>query len=312
MKYKVGDKVRIRSDLKENEIYDGYVAISNMLELAGEIVTISHILSGTEYVCSLGSKQCYRIKEMGCCWTDDMFEPVSHEDEMDTIVYSRKELQKFVDDLNKITIPVELDTISKDLKKENEKMENDKEMTHREKLEQRLDECRNNSIVKSVEVIVPNKVVKVEIDSCYGLEEYKLVCDPQDTFSIERAIILALVRSYYSDLTIEGVEHEADEFKFYKSNMEDLKNAMKVYKAQLALKEYDEKEKAEQERIRENKKRKKIAQKKRRAARLAEEKLKEQKQAAKIYADALKEVLDKYNIPSSTAAGIQNDMDARL
>lgn len=94
--------------------------------------------------------------------------------------------------------------------------------------------------------------------------------------------------------------------------MEDLKNAMKVYKAQLALKEYDEKEKAEQERIRENKKRKKIAQKKRRAARLAEEKLKEQKQAAKIYADALKEVLDKYNIPSSTAAGIQNDMDARL
>lgn len=65
MKYKVGDKVRIRSDLKEtmnNAIY-GVSVNSEMVKLAGKMVTIDHV-----------NKKIYTIKEYGFAWTDEMFE----------------------------------------------------------------------------------------------------------------------------------------------------------------------------------------------------------------------------------------------
>lgn len=293
MKYKVGDKVKVRqwNDMtKEFEINshgsivtsDGCHFVDDMKEYCGKILEIKRV-AGTRY----------QIKGNDYWWTDDMFEDNTYTD-------------RFNDEMDSLTYVKPLEHLAETRKKEK------KQMTHREKLEQRLEDARLNSIVKSVEVVVPGKVVKVKINEIFGLEEYKLVCDPQDEFSIERAIILALVKNYNSDLTTDGVEYEADKFKFYKSNIEDLKAAMRVYKAQTAIKEYDEKEKVEQERIRENKKRKKIAQKQRRAERLAKEKLSEQKESAKIYADALKEVLAKYDIPSNTATEIQNDMEVKL
>lgn len=65
MKYKVGDKVRIRSDLKEtmnNAIY-GISVNSEMVKLVGKMVTIDHV-----------NKKIYTIKEYGFAWTDEMFE----------------------------------------------------------------------------------------------------------------------------------------------------------------------------------------------------------------------------------------------
>lgn len=65
MKYKVGDKVRIRSDLKEtmnNAIY-GVSVNSEMVKLAGKMVTIDHV-----------NEKIYTIKEYGFAWTDEMFE----------------------------------------------------------------------------------------------------------------------------------------------------------------------------------------------------------------------------------------------
>lgn len=65
MKYKVGDKVRIRSDLKEtmnNAIY-GISVNSEMVKLAGKMVTIDHV-----------NEKIYTIKEYGFAWTDEMFE----------------------------------------------------------------------------------------------------------------------------------------------------------------------------------------------------------------------------------------------
>lgn len=67
MKYKVGDKVRIREDLVTGGNYGGSVAVDDMADMGGSVVTI-------ERVGNLG----YYIEEDpdGYCWTDEMFEPV--------------------------------------------------------------------------------------------------------------------------------------------------------------------------------------------------------------------------------------------
>ena len=65
MKYQVGDKVLVRSDLEEGKKYGVEVVIFNMLYLKGKIVTIEHV----------DHPNCYRIKEDPdqWHWTDEMF-----------------------------------------------------------------------------------------------------------------------------------------------------------------------------------------------------------------------------------------------
>lgn len=65
MKYKVGDKVRVRSDLKACEQYGANIATNGMERLAGKIVTISRV--GYAH---------YLVEGMNYNWTDEMFEPV--------------------------------------------------------------------------------------------------------------------------------------------------------------------------------------------------------------------------------------------
>lgn len=67
MKYKVGDKVRIREDLVTGGNYGGSVAVDDMIDMGGMTVTIEDI-----------DKSGYGIKEdpEGYTWTDEMFEPV--------------------------------------------------------------------------------------------------------------------------------------------------------------------------------------------------------------------------------------------
>lgn len=64
MKYKVGDRVRVRSDLKIRKEYGGMIFNDVMSQHCGETVTINEVLS----------RGCYRIVEYGCFWTDEMFE----------------------------------------------------------------------------------------------------------------------------------------------------------------------------------------------------------------------------------------------
>lgn len=68
MKFKVGDKVRIRKDLKEGDSFEIYVA-DEMEELAGKIVTITKVnktLASVRYVID---------KDDGFySWSEDMFE----------------------------------------------------------------------------------------------------------------------------------------------------------------------------------------------------------------------------------------------
>lgn len=66
MKYKVGDKVKVRSDLKAYEIYGSNMLTKSMEKFAGKTVTISAV-----------GITSYAIEEMKAAyWTDEMLEPV--------------------------------------------------------------------------------------------------------------------------------------------------------------------------------------------------------------------------------------------
>lgn len=66
MKYKVGDKVKVRSDLKAYEIYGSNMLTKSMEKFAGKTVTISGV-----------GITSYAIEEMEAAyWTDEMFESV--------------------------------------------------------------------------------------------------------------------------------------------------------------------------------------------------------------------------------------------
>lgn len=69
MKYKVGDKVRVRRDLNKGMIYNEFTVTTPMADKAGDIVTISAV-----------SRRYYHIAEYGCCWTDEMFEGLVEEE----------------------------------------------------------------------------------------------------------------------------------------------------------------------------------------------------------------------------------------
>lgn len=63
MKYKVGDKVRVRRDLEDGETYGGWDALEDMVKMRGEIVTIRRVRSSA-----------YELEEKGLMWTDEMFD----------------------------------------------------------------------------------------------------------------------------------------------------------------------------------------------------------------------------------------------
>jgi hypothetical protein len=71
MKYKVGDKVRVRSDLEESETYGCQSFVKQMEKYKGKLVTISEEHQGFCYI--------EEDKDDNWCWTDEMFEPVEEE-----------------------------------------------------------------------------------------------------------------------------------------------------------------------------------------------------------------------------------------
>lgn len=299
MKYKVGDKVRVRqwddmakeSGLNDcGDINNGFT--QSMEHFCGRIYEIYKVYN-----------YYYILKDESIvfdwCFTDEMLEDVSSlQIQPDSLTLETENMIFELKDNKIIATP-------KTQKESEKKMK--KQKTQRERLEEQLEKYQDDSNVYSIEIVVPGKVVKVTMNDFVN-STYTMKCHKDDEFSLEKAIILAYTKSSAINLTPEGIEYEADRFHYYKSNMKKLKKAMKVYEIQQKLKALDE----EEERIRANKKRKKIAQKKRRAERLAEEKLKETKEAAKIYAEALKSVLCGYEISEDTVENMTKDMNVRV
>lgn len=79
MKFKVGDRVKVRSDLKLGNEYGKFIVSESMAKFAGEVVTISKVYRAI---------QGYRIKDTiyGTKWTDDMFEGFADEHKTDAEV----------------------------------------------------------------------------------------------------------------------------------------------------------------------------------------------------------------------------------
>lgn len=63
MKYKAGDKVRVRSDLEKHKGYGGWYTSEGMVKIRGEIVTIREVKSSS-----------YELEENDFRWTDEMLE----------------------------------------------------------------------------------------------------------------------------------------------------------------------------------------------------------------------------------------------
>lgn len=71
MKYKVGDKVRVRRDLQIRTHYEDYIFVSGMNDYKGSVVTISKVYS-TYY--------CIEEDIENWMWTDEMFEGLADEE----------------------------------------------------------------------------------------------------------------------------------------------------------------------------------------------------------------------------------------
>ena len=65
-KYNIGDKVRIRQDITRDMCRDGVGVNSEMVDLAGELVTIRNVRSSNRY----------EVDENNCSWQDELFEGI--------------------------------------------------------------------------------------------------------------------------------------------------------------------------------------------------------------------------------------------
>ena len=84
MKYKVGDKVRVRKDLKPGNFYGKDYYISSMDKFKGEECVITEIWD-----------QCYQINNFGYWWSEEMFESIDDllEYALEKLGMTREELE---------------------------------------------------------------------------------------------------------------------------------------------------------------------------------------------------------------------------
>ena len=301
MKYKVGDKVRVRKwdDMeKEFGLDNGDIAIPHCYFTFGMKKHCNYVVTISEET----ERGKYHIKEDNAdwFWCDEMFESN----------YSITD--KMCDDLlnySYISMKNEVDKLSKEIKemKEETKSKQPKQKTKRERILDKMNRCRVNSGIESVEIVVMNKVIKIKMDDIFShwKSEYKMVCDDQDIFSLERAIYLAYAKDEcHGKYTSEYIELYADKLAMEKKHIAMVKAAMNLYESQEELKKLDKEEAA----MIQKKKEKRWKQKERRAERKRNEQIAMQKEA---YVQAWKEIKE---LKKSNKNKVQftNDQDIRL
>lgn len=311
MKYKVGDKVRVRQwddmvkefgffdDLKKDIYIPGCTFVNNMKKFCGRVVTIS---SST---ISCGN-DIYTIKEddQVWYWADEMFENVYYSC-ADKIT---KDFQEAYDEVYESIFPKYpkhndmLDTFTKipkgeikitaeetkEMVKKNIETEIEKKKVHPkdedhlkrvEKIQKKIDYYKRESGFEKIEEVVPEKILNIKIKegvaTIFGYEG-KIVCDERDKFSMEYALYLALAKcDYGKKYTSEGIEKKAGELKFERCYVDKVEKAKKLLAAMKEL----EKENAEYEALLEARRQKRWKRKQRQMDRRAEKKrLQEEKE----------------------------------
>lgn len=82
MKYKIGDRVRVRKDLAVGDIYGGSIFTWRMYTLLGKIVKISEVYTGFYSI----DDPDYEL----CGWTDDMFEPITKLTATEVVMFAQE------------------------------------------------------------------------------------------------------------------------------------------------------------------------------------------------------------------------------
>lgn len=294
MKYKVGDKVRVRQwdDMakefgfsgctKSNIDILGCLFTNNMKKFCGSVVTISNIARDNSR---------YLIKEddQNWYWTDDMFENMYYSC-ADKIT---KDLQEAYDKVYESILPKYpkhndmLDAFTKipkgeikitaeetkEMMKENKTVEAKKEVHPKDedhlkrvkKIQKKINYYKRESGFEKIEEVVPEKVLKVTFNG----RTCKLVCDSRDVFSLEKALYIAIAKRYWTDTcTSEGIEKKAEEIKLEKCYVNKVEKAKKLLAAMKDL----EKENAEYEALLEARRQKRWERKQKQMDRRAEKK----------------------------------------
>ena len=304
MKYKIGDKVRVRqwddmakeygfiNSVKRDIDIPGCTFVNSMKKFCGSVVTISNIVSdNSRYLIKEDNQEWY--------WTDNMFEPYKvkiayQADFIDKEIFSKmvemsEQLgkQPFAPKINieKCKLSTELmgkiaeetkEMVKKNIETEIKKKEvHPKDEDHLkivEKIQKRIDYYKRESGFEKIEEVVPEKILNIKIKdgvaTIFGYEG-KIVCDERDKFSMEYALYLALAKcDYGKKYTSEGIEKKAGELKFERCYVNKVEKAKKL----LAAMEELEKENAEYEALLEARRQKRWERKQRQMDRRAEKK----------------------------------------
>ena len=302
MKYNVGDKVRVRQwddmvkeygllgDLEKVICTPGCSFTNGMKKFCGRVVTISDVIS---------SNSRYLIKENDRTWywTDEMFDPYKVKIARQADFIDKEAFAKMAEQLKTQPIIIApksniegcklstelMDKIAEETKemiKENATVGTKKEAHPKDedhlkrvaKIQKKIEYYKRESGFSLIEEVVPRKVVKVK----YLYNEYKMVCDPRDEFSMEKVLYLAIAKSWYKDkYTSNGIEKKAEDLKLEKIYVKKVEQAMKMLAAQEELNE----ENAEYELLLEARKKSRWKRKQRQMDRRAEKKrLQEEKE----------------------------------
>lgn len=313
MKYKVGDIVRVRDwdDMVKEFGTDDY-GIKTIVPFVEKM----RRFCGKEYMIKKVECNCYKLDGTDdWCFAEDTLEDVCIKskykigdrikiikatggsygangkvgivtDEMNTDGLLYKEAGVNVKTENGIIWRIGFKSECELLESEGKKMKQQKQKTKRERLEEKIAKYKVDSGIDSIEVIVPNKVVKIKMDPMFShwKLEYKMVCDDQDNFSMERALYLAYAKNECcGKYTSEYIELCADKLAMEKKHIAKVEAALKLYECQEELKKLDEEEAAMIQRKRE----KRWKQKERRAERKRNEQIAMLKEA---YVQAWKEI----------------------
>lgn len=291
MKYKVGDKVRVRQwDDMVEEFGESAGSIDtpacsfeeDMRLYCGTIVTIKEVKDDESYYIEEDNEDWF--------WTDDMFENMYYSC-ADKIT---KDLQEAYDKVFKSILPKYpkhndmLDIFTKipkgeikitaeetkEMVKKNIETEIEKKKVHPkdedhlkrvEKIQKKIDYYKRESGFEKIEEVVPEKVLKVTFNG----RTCKLVCDSRDVFSLEKALYIAIAKRYWTDTcTSEGIEKKAEEIKLEKCYVNKVEKAKKLLAAMKDL----EKENAEYEALLEARRQKRWERKQKQMDRRAEKK----------------------------------------